>query len=77
MIHRSESGFTITELMVAIALSAIASVLIVTAFVYTYGNVLVEQSEASMVRQSQLFLRRMVEDIRLSNHVKTSNDICT
>lgn len=74
-IKSDEKGFTITELLVAIALSAMASVLIVTAFVYTYGNVLVEQAEASMVRQSQLFLRRMVEDIRLSNHIKTSNDI--
>lgn len=73
--RRNESGFTIAELMVAVAVSAIASILIVTAFVYTYGSVLVEQTEAGMVRQSQLFLRRMVEDIRLSNHIKTSNDI--
>ncbi len=76
MISRNnQAGFTITELMVAVALSAMASILIVTAFVYTYGNVLVEQAEASMVRQSQLFLRRMVEDIRLSNNIKTSNSI--
>jgi prepilin-type N-terminal cleavage/methylation domain-containing protein len=72
---KNQSGFTITELLIAIAVSAIASVLMVTAFVYTYGSVVVEQSKAAMVRDSQLFLRRMIDDIRISNQVLLSNSI--
>lgn len=44
-------------------------------FVFTYGRVVTEQKRTSMVRQSQLFLRRMVEDIRVSNNILTTNNI--
>lgn len=73
--YRNQSGFTITELMVSVAIAAIASMLMVTAFVYTYGSVVVEQTRASMTRDSQVFLRRVVEDIRLSNQILETNTI--
>lgn len=72
---RNEKGFTITELLVAIAVGAIASVLIVTAFIFTYGSVLVEQTRADMVLNSQLFLRRMSDDIRVANEIRATNQI--
>lgn len=70
-----QRGFTIVELLVAVSVSAIASVLIVTAFVFTYGSVIVEQARTNMVQQSQLFLRRMSDDVRVANEVRTTNQI--
>lgn len=70
-----QEGFTITELLVAIAVGSIASVLMVTAFVFTYGSVIVEQTRTSMTRDSQIFLRRMVEDIRVGNEIRQTNQI--
>lgn len=72
---RSESGFTIIELLVAVAVGAVASVLIMTAFVYTYGSVIVEQTRTQMVQQSQLFLRRMTEDLRVASEIRSTNSI--
>jgi prepilin-type N-terminal cleavage/methylation domain-containing protein len=70
-----QQGFTITELLLAISVSAIASLLIMTAFVSTYGSVIAEQTKTNMVLRSQLFLRRMSEDIRLSSAVRSTNVI--
>jgi len=67
------NGFTITELLIAVAVASIASVLMVTAFVFVYGDVIREQVKTSMVRDSQVFLRRMVEDIRVASEVRTTN----
>ncbi len=71
----NQDGFTITELLISVALGAIASVLMVTAFVFTYGSVIVQQTKASMTRDSQVFLRRMVEDIRLGNEIRQTNQL--
>jgi prepilin-type N-terminal cleavage/methylation domain-containing protein len=71
----NQQGFTITELLLAVAVSAIASLLIMTAFVSTYGSVIAEQTKTNMVLRSQLFLRRMSEDIRLSSAVRSTNVI--
>lgn len=70
---KPQHGFTIIELLVAVAVGAIASILIMTAFVYTYGSVIVEQTRTQMVQQSQLFLRRMTEDLRVASEIRTSN----
>lgn len=72
---KKQAGFTIPELLVAVAVAAIASLLIVTAFVFTYASVIREQTKTSMIRESQLFLRRMVEDIRIASEVRTTNSI--
>ncbi len=69
----TDNGFTITELLVAVAVGAIASVLMVTAFVYTYGDVVAEQVKTQMVQQSQIFLRKMSDDIRVAQEIRTSN----
>lgn len=70
-----QEGYTIPELLVAMSVGAIAMVLMFTAFVFTYGSVLVEQVEAQMVLQSQLFLRRMTDDIRVAPEIRTANSI--
>lgn len=73
--HTSESGFTIAELLVAVALGAIASFLMVAAFVFTYGNIIVEQTRTQMVQQSQLFLRRLTDDLRVASEIRSTNSI--
>lgn len=70
---RDRNGFTIIEILVTISLISIVSVLIVTSFVFTYGRVVVEQQRTDIIRQSQLFLRRMVEDVRVSSEIRTNN----
>jgi prepilin-type N-terminal cleavage/methylation domain-containing protein len=75
LVRNYQDGFTIAELLIAVSVAAIASVLIFTAFVYVNGSILKEQTKTAMIRDSQLFLRRMVEDVRISNNIKTSNDI--
>lgn len=64
-----QSGFTITELLIAISIGAMLSVLMMAVFIYGYGGLIVEQTRASMVLESQLFLKRMTEDIRLANQI--------
>lgn len=68
-----QQGFTIAELLVAVAIGAIASLLMVSAFVFTYGNVIAEQAKTQMVQQSQLFLRRMTDDLRVASEIRTAN----
>jgi len=70
-----QQGFTITELLVAISIASIASVLIMYAFVFMYGGLLKEQTRAQMVLESQLFLKRMTDDIRVANQILTTNSI--
>jgi prepilin-type N-terminal cleavage/methylation domain-containing protein len=71
----NQQGFTITELLVAISIASIASVLIMYAFVFMYGGLLKEQSRSQMVLESQLFLKRMTDDIRVANQILTTNSI--
>jgi prepilin-type N-terminal cleavage/methylation domain-containing protein len=70
-----QQGFTIVELLIAVSVAAIASVLIMYAFVFMYGGLLREQARAQMVLESQLFLKRMVDDVRVANQVLTTNTI--
>jgi prepilin-type N-terminal cleavage/methylation domain-containing protein len=71
----TQKGFTITELLVAVAVASIASVLIMYAFVFMYGSLLKEQTRSQMVLESQLFLKRMVDDIRVANQILTTNSL--
>lgn len=70
-----EQGFTITELLIAVAVASIASVLIMYAFVFMYGGLLREQTKSQMVLESQVFLKRMVDDIRVANQILTTNSL--
>lgn len=70
MIRRGEqAGFTITELLIAISVGTLLSVFMLAVFIYGYGGLVVEQTRASMVLESQLFLKRMTEDVRLANQI--------
>lgn len=73
--ENKQKGFTIVELLVAIGVASIASVLMLYAFVFMYGGLLREQTRANMVLESQLFLKRMVEDTRVANQILTTNSL--
>lgn len=70
-----EQGFTIVELLVAVSVAAIASVLMLYTFVYMYGGLVKEQARAEMVLESQAFLKKMTEDIRVANQILTTNSL--
>ena len=74
-LKQTGQGFTITELIISIGLAGLLSVLMLSVFVYSYGGLLVEQTRANMVLESQLFLRRMTEDVRVANQVLANNTI--
>jgi prepilin-type N-terminal cleavage/methylation domain-containing protein len=73
--YNSEKGFTVVELLIAISVASIASVLMMYAFVFMYGGLLKEQARSQMVLESQVFLRRMVEDVRIANQILTTNSL--
>lgn len=70
-----QQGYTITELLIAISIASIASILIMYAFVYMYGGLVREQTRSQMVLESQLFLKKMVEDTRVANQILTTNSL--
>jgi prepilin-type N-terminal cleavage/methylation domain-containing protein len=71
----NKNGFTIVELLIAVSVASIASILIMSAFVFMYGSLVREQTRAQMVLDSQIFLKRMVEDIRVANQMLTTNSL--
>lgn len=72
---KKQGGFTITELLIAIGLSTIISVAMLSLVLFYYGALVREQTRASMIMESQLFLRRLVEDVRVASEIRTSNSV--
>ncbi len=70
-----QQGFTITELILATAIAAIISVLMLTISVSLFGSTLRAQATAEMALQSQLILTQLVDDIRLSDGISAVNSI--
>lgn len=71
----SQRGFTIIELLIAVSVASLASILIMYTFVFMYGSLLREQTRANMVLESQVFLKKVVEDVRVANEILTTNSI--
>lgn len=70
-----ESGFSLVELMMAIAISAILSTVLV-AFTLTYvADVFRSRAAAELAVESHFVLQSMIEDIRLADGIATNNDI--
>lgn len=70
-----QKGFTIVELLIAITISGIASFLMVTAVIYVYGTLLGEQTKSEMVRESQVLLNRISDDLRLGSQILDTTTI--
>ncbi len=73
--QKQEYGFTIIELLIAVAVASLASILIMYTFVFMYGSLLREQTRATMVLESQVFLKKIVEDVRVANEILTTNTL--
>jgi prepilin-type N-terminal cleavage/methylation domain-containing protein len=66
-------GLTLVELMVSMTIGSIVVLLVVVLTVNFYGDIYREQVRSEMVIESQLFLRKLVDDIRVSNAVRPTN----
>lgn len=71
----SQAGFTISELLVATAIGSAMTLLMFGLTVYLYGDQLQQSARAEMTLESQLFLRELVEDIRVAGEVRATNQI--
>ncbi len=66
---KDESGLTLVELVVAITLSSIAIYLMMTATIYVYGHMNSERSKSEMIRNSQILLTQISNDLRVGDRI--------
>lgn len=65
----SSHGFTLTELMVSMAIAAIICTLMMTVTLTLYGTAIRSQVTAQMAVETQFMLRSIVEDVRLADSI--------
>lgn len=68
-----QSGFTIVELLVVIGVSSMIIIVFMTVSVYVYGDALRASTHAQLATESQTILRSVVEELRQSSSIRTSN----
>lgn len=68
-------GITITELVIVITMASFIAVLLGSITLTFYGAVLRNEVEARMVVDSQIILRDMVDELRISSAVIQTNNI--
>ncbi len=75
MSGNTKNGYTIVEMVIAIVVGSIIS-LVVLAFTFSlYTDTLKTQAETSMLIDSQIILRRVADDMRFSSGILTTNTI--
>lgn len=72
--HR-EAGFTITELVIAISVAAILSVVLFTVTLDYYASAIRSHETAQMAIETQSILSQMTEDLRLADGISSTNQI--
>ncbi len=70
---KPSDGMTIVELMIAVSLAAIISILMITVSVNFYGNTIRSQVAAEMAVDAHFTLRSIVEDTRLARSINATN----
>lgn len=70
---KEQDGFTIPELTVAIVVALIVSALSLLIFITFYGSVLRSDAESRMVVDSQILLRNLVDELRISTGIRENN----
>ena len=75
MMQLGQKGFTIIEVLVSLVIGSIVILLIFGITFGLYGDQLRESARADMTLESQLFLREMVEDIRVAGEIRATNQI--
>lgn len=72
---KRQDGFTLTELLVAISVTSLLFVGIMTFLVTTLADNSVRQARADLLRETQLTLDSLTKDIRLSANVDDKNTV--
>lgn len=70
---KNQSGFTITELLVSVAISSVMAFSILYLTVYFMGDLYRARASAELAIESQTLLRTIVEDVRLADSLKSTN----
>ncbi len=70
-----QTGFTILELLISISISSVLILATTTVMVYYYGDILRSQASAELAIESQVVLRKIIEDTRLADSIRTTNQI--
>lgn len=65
----SQSGFTLPELLVAMAVATLLASVVVSINISFLGSVMQSKITAEMAAESHFVLQTMIDDIRLSDHV--------
>jgi prepilin-type N-terminal cleavage/methylation domain-containing protein len=71
----SETGFTITELVVSLTISGILALVLFTATFYYYVNTAQAETSTNLALESQTILTQLTEDIRLADSMASTNAI--
>ena len=71
----NQSGMTIVELLIAIAIASILSTVVMIISVNFFGSTIRSQVTAQMATDSHYALRAIVEDIRISDKVAAGNTL--
>ncbi len=70
---RQQAGFTVTELTIAIAIASMLILSFVTVSLYMYGDTVRSTLYAQLATESQNILRSVVEELRQSSSIRSSN----
>lgn len=74
-IDNTQTGFTLTELLIAISVTSIVFIGIMNFLVRSIADNSVRQTKAELLRDAQLSLDVMTKDIRLSGNVSAANTV--
>jgi prepilin-type N-terminal cleavage/methylation domain-containing protein len=69
----NQSGFTIVELLISIAIASVISILMLTVTINYVGDVTRARLTADLAIESQILLRSIVEDTRLAGSLSSTN----
>ncbi len=72
---KKQTGFTIIELLISISISTILIMVMMTITVYYYADILKTQASAELALESQTVLRKMVEESRFADAIRSTNTI--
>jgi prepilin-type N-terminal cleavage/methylation domain-containing protein len=73
--HIKQTGFTIIELLISVSIASILIMVMMTITVYYYGDILKTQATAELALESQAVLRKIVEETRFADGIRSTNTI--
>ena len=74
-LHKKQTGFTLSELIVAVSITSLLLIGIMTFLISSLADNSVKEAKADLLREAQLTLDALVKDARLSAGVDEANTI--